>query len=157
MNMTKVTLPCLQEIAKDFLKRFQARSRAVNEIEKDISDLMNEENQLSGRDSTYDTHVDISFENLDDHSSFSIQAHFEKANDNTVLSGSQKMMLQSRRVEDPLWQIAVKIVRDVCVLIGCHENYLRYVSWVDEPNDDMIELDTTAMPCNDALSNEKVN
>ena len=49
MNMTKVTLPCLQEIAKDFLKRFQARSRAVNEIEKDISDLMNEENQLSGR------------------------------------------------------------------------------------------------------------
>ena len=65
----------------------------VNEIEKDISALMNEENQLSGRNSTYDTHVDISFENLDDHSSFSIQAHFEKANDNTVLSGSQKMML----------------------------------------------------------------
>ena len=129
----------------------------VNEIEKDISALMNEENQLSGRNSTYDTHVDISFENLEDHSSFSIQAHFEKANDNSVLSGSQKMMLWSRRVEDPLWQIAVKIVRDVCVLIGCHENYLRYASWVDEPNDDMIEFDTTAMPCNDALSNEKVN
>ena len=119
----------------------------VNEIEKDISAIMNEENHLSGRNSTYDTHVDISFENLDDHSSFSIQAHFEKANDNTVLSGSQKMMLWSRRVEDPLWQIAVKIVRDVCVLIGCHENYLRNASWVDEPNDDMIELDTTAMPC----------
>ena len=66
-------------------------------------------------------------------------------------------MLWSRRVEDPLWQIAVKNVRDVCVLIGCHENYLRYASWLDEPNDDMIELDTTAMPCNDALSNEKVN
>ena len=45
----------------------------VNEIEKDM--------------------LDISFENLEDHSSFSIQAHFEKANDNSVLSGSQKMML----------------------------------------------------------------
>ena len=61
----------------------------VNEIEKDSCALMNEENQLSGRNSTYDTHVDTSFENLEDHSSFSIQAHFEKANDNTVLSGSQ--------------------------------------------------------------------
>ena len=47
---------------------------------------MNEENHLSGRNSTYDTHVDISFENLDDHSSFSIQAHFEKANDNSVFA-----------------------------------------------------------------------
>ena len=92
MNMTKVTLPCLQEIAKGFLKRLQT-VLTVNEIEKDISALMNEENQLSGRNSTYDTHVDISFENLEDHSSFSIQAHFEKANDNSVLSGSQKMML----------------------------------------------------------------
>ena len=83
----------------------------VNEIEKDISALMNEENQLSGRNSTYDTHVDISFENLDDYSSFSIQAHFEKANDDSVLSGSQKMMQWSRRVEDPLWQMIIKLVQ----------------------------------------------
>ena len=47
----------------------------VNEIEKGISALMNKENHLTGRNSTYDTHVDISFEYLDDHSSFSIQAH----------------------------------------------------------------------------------
>ena len=47
----------------------------VNEIEKGISALMNKENQLTGRNSAYDTHVDISFEYLDDHSSFSIQAH----------------------------------------------------------------------------------
>ena len=106
----------------------------VNEIEKDISVLMN-----------------------DDHSSFSIQVHLKKANDSSVLSGSQKMMPWSRRVEDPLWQMAVKIVRDIFVRIGCHENYLRYASWVDEPNDDTIKLDTTALPCNDALSNEKVN
>ena len=106
----------------------------VNEIEKDISVLMN-----------------------DDHSSFSIQVHLKKANDSSVLSGSQKMMPWSRRVEDPLWQMAVKIVRDIYVRIGCHENYLRYASWVDEPNDDTIKLDTTALPCNDALSNEKVN
>ena len=133
----------------------------VNEIEKDISALMNEENQLTGRNSTYDTHVDTSFEYLDNHSSFSIQAHLKKANDNSVFSGSQKMMPWSRRVEDPLWQMAVKIVRDIYVRIGCHENYLRYASWVDEPNDDTnddtIKLDTTALPCNDALSNEKVN
>ena len=106
----------------------------VNEIEKDISVLMN-----------------------DDHSSFSIQVHLKKANDSSVLSGSQKMMPWSRRVEDPLWQMAVKIVRNIYVRIGCHENYLRYASWVDEPNDDTIKLDTTALPCNDALSNEKVN
>ena len=106
----------------------------VNEIEKDISVLMN-----------------------DDHSSFSIQVHLKKANDSSFLSGFQKMMPWSRRVEDPLWQMAVKIVRDIFVRIGCHENYLRYASWVDEPNDDTIKLDTTAMPCNDALSNEKVN
>ena len=99
---------------------------------------MNEENHLSGRNSTYDTHVDISFENLDDHSSFSIQAHFEKANDNSVLSGSQKMMLWSRRVEDPLWQMVIKLVRDIHVRIGCYANYLRYASWIDEPNDDTI-------------------
>ena len=99
---------------------------------------MNEENQLSGRNSTYDTHVDISFENLEDHSSFSIQAHFEKANDNSVLSGSQKMMLWSRRVEDPLWQMVIELVRDIHVRIGCYANYLRYASWIDEPNDDTI-------------------
>ena len=110
----------------------------VNEIEKDISAIMNEENHLSGRNSTYDTHVDISFENLDDHSSFSIQAHFEKANDNSVLSGSQKMMLWSRRVEDPLWQMLIKLVRDIHVRIGCYANYLRYANWIDEPNDDTI-------------------
>ena len=129
----------------------------VNEIEKYVSALINEENQLTGRNSTYDTHVDTSFEYLDNHSSFSIQAHLKKANDNSVFSGSQKMMPWSRRVEDPLWQMAVKIVRDIYVRIGCHENYLRYASWVDEPNDYTIKLDTTALPCNDALSNEKVN
>ena len=95
---------------------------------------MNEENQLSGRNSTYDTHVDISFENLEDHSSFSIQAHFEKANDNSVLSGSQKMMLWSRRVEDPLWQMVIELVRDIHVRIGCYANYLRCASWIDEPS-----------------------
>ena len=129
----------------------------VNEIEKDISVLMNEENQLTGRNSTFDTHVDTSFEYLNNHSSFPIQAHLKKAKDSSVLSGSQKMMPWSRRVEDPLWQMAVKIVRDIYVRIGCHENYLRYTSWVDEPNDDTIKLDTTALPCNDTLSNEKVN
>ena len=90
----------------------------VNEIEKDM--------------------LDISFENLEDHSSFSIQAHFEKANDNSVLSGSQKMMLWSRRVEDPLWQMLIKLVRDIHVRIGCYANYLRYANWIDEPNDDTI-------------------
>ena len=76
----------------------------VKEIEKGISALMNKENQLTGRNSTYDTHVYICFEYLDDHSSFSIQAHLEKANDSSVFSGSQKMMPWSRRVEDPLWK-----------------------------------------------------
>ena len=35
--------------------------------------------------------------------------------------------------------------------------YLRYASWIDEPNDDTIKLDTSAMHCNNPLSNEKVN
>ena len=47
----------------------------VTRSKKGISALMNKENQLTGRNSAYDTHVDISFEHLDDPSSFSIQAH----------------------------------------------------------------------------------
>ena len=32
----------------------------------------------------------------------------------------------------------IKLVRDIHVRIGCYANYLRYASWIDEPNDDTI-------------------
>ena len=43
-------------------------------------------------------------------------------------------MLWSRRVEDPLWQMLIKLVRDIHVRIGCYANYLRWASWIDEPS-----------------------
>ena len=32
----------------------------------------------------------------------------------------------------------IKLVRDIHVRTGCYANYLRYASWIDEPNDDTI-------------------
>ena len=34
--------------------------------------------------------------------------------------------------------MVIKLVRDIHVRIGCYVNYLRYASWIDEPNDDTI-------------------
>ena len=34
--------------------------------------------------------------------------------------------------------MVIELVRDIHVRIGCYANYLRYASWIDEPNDDTI-------------------
>lgn len=145
-----------KQLVKDISGERQAAS-TISKIKKDISSPIDMENQLTERNSTYDTLLDISFENMDSFSSPPNQAHPRKPNgDNVVSTSSYPIMPWSRRVEDPSWQMAVKIVRNVYARIGCHENYLRYASWADEPISNTVELDSTTMPCNRSVSHEKI-